>query len=226
MAEEKSDPRTLGNPGELDKKVNNQVSGKGENDRKRADTGSEKEPVTPSFLLEEKGEAESRTRSGAGKESEQMSYRDYEKEQAEERSGSTVPDDAENYAPSSAGAEAASETAVRKTEEPVQNDRDAGKTARPKTKKKKDSRAKDSLRSAGHSISRAWRVAGIVLACVILVLAVIGVIGIVDFVKKAKGDMDTPQEAGKTLVRVLKEDDFAAYQALLADENTGANDKA
>lgn len=119
-------------------------------------------------------------------------------------------------------------TAVKPTPpEPAPVPREEKKAAAPEESPKKDKAGiRGKLEYAGNKISRAWRVAGMVLASLLVIFAVIGIIASVSFIKSAFGKMDTPKEAGQTLVSLLKKDDFKSYQKLLAGQEPTANDKA
>lgn len=142
-----------------------------------------------------------------------MNFDEYKQSRAEETEQPKV--EAEG-----AFTQSAAETAAREKEQAAA----AAPSAKPAKKEKKGLKQKFS--QAGRSVSRAWRVLGIVVAVLVLSFTIIGVIATVGFVKQAIGQMDTPKEAGETLIRVLKEDDFAGYQKLLANEEVKANDKA
>lgn len=93
-------------------------------------------------------------------------------------------------------------------------------------KPKKNSPMREKARIAGRSISRPWFVAGSVITSFLLVFAVIGIIATAGWFRERFGDMDTPQEAGNTLVSMISNDDFKGYQRILASDAVKANDKA
>lgn len=81
-------------------------------------------------------------------------------------------------------------------------------------------------RRIGDGISRAWAIAGTVIAVTVLVLAVIGLFSLVKNIRLWTGNMDTPEEAGKTIIQVIDKNDFEGYQKLLAADAVTANDRA
>lgn len=90
-----------------------------------------------------------------------------------------------------------------------------------KQKSKKERRLRRS-----ENMSRAWSIAVIVILVLVGILAIVGVVSIVDFVKRYKGKMDTPQEAGQTLVSVVSAGDYEHYQRLLGSKEASAEDRA
>ncbi len=136
---------------------------------------------------------------------------------------SFVMNDAEATPPSFASYEARNAEAQR----PVRS-APAAETSRPRvsdTNTPKPPR-KEKKRRLGEGISRAWAVAGTVIAVTVLVFAVIGVIETIGNIRSWRSTMDTPHKAGATLVKVLDQNDFESYQKLLAADAVTANDRA
>lgn len=191
--------------------------------------------VTPSFLLPqdtetdaepeaaEQGEEAAAAAGGEepdlehAKEQDFMNYEEYKQKMQEKEK------EAAEQAPYAAPEVSAEEPDLYESAPAAEAEAEAEQERRPKKKKNDE---KKSGRGFMASLSRAWRVTGIVLASVLLIFSIIGIVSTVGFIKRAVGDMDTPKEAGETLIRTLKEDDFDAYQKLLAGEETTANDKA
>ncbi len=97
---------------------------------------------------------------------------------------------------------------------------------RQEVPKKEKVSLRERWRRIGNGISRAWAIAGTVIAISVLVLAIFGIIFIAQKISLWSGNMDTPEEAGKTIIKTLEKDDFTAYQKLLASDAVTANDRA
>jgi hypothetical protein len=76
-----------------------------------------------------------------------------------------------------------------------------------------------------NGLSRPKRIVALVLTILVLFFFIVGIVSGIGFIKEKIGDMDTPQEAGQTLLKTVKSNDYDKYQSLLAQDSFVREDR-